>query len=313
MRLVAWLMLCLIWGTTWFFIKVGLKDLPPLSFAGVRFICAGLILLAIIRVKKVPLPKTGRNWTLLAVTGLLQFGFNYGAVFWSEQYISSGLAAVLQATIPVFGLLMAWVHLPQEKITWRKILAILLGVVGVATIFIEQLHVSNIMAFAGCVAIVAGAFAAAESSILTKSYGAALHPMSLLFGQMVCGILPLVLIGFFKEGSPLNLRWTGRAMFAVLYLAIVGTIAAFWLFYWLLRRVESTKAMTISLVTPLVAVIIGAIALGEKLMPQTYLGGALILGSICLIALRRQPKIVVQNYPTATETITPQSVTETPS
>ncbi|MCA1628086.1 MAG: EamA family transporter [Acidobacteria bacterium] len=311
MKIIVWLLLCVIWGTTWFVIKVGLRDLPPISFAGVRFISAGLILLAIIWLQKISLPKTKRDWTLLAVTGFLQFSFNYSMVFWSEQYISSGLAAVLQATIPAFGLLMAWVHLPQEKITRRKIIAIILGMVGVVTIFIEQLRVDNLLAFAGCVAIVAGAFAAAEASVLIKSFGASLHPASLLFGQVVCGLLPLLAVGWFKEVSPLNFRWTLSVVFAVLYLAVVGTIAAFWLYYWLLQRVESTQAMTIALVTPLVAVIIGALALDEKLLPQTYVGGTLILGSVCLTALRRQPKMLVKNIGRQTDIGSPCEATET--
>jgi drug/metabolite transporter (DMT)-like permease len=310
-RIVVWLLLCVIWGTTWFFIKIGLRDLPPLSFACARFICAGLILLAVMRARKIPLPRTRRDLKLLAATGLLQFGLNYGAVFWSEQYISSGLAAVLQATIPVFGLLTAWVHLPQERITGRKILSILLGVAGVAAIFAGQLHANGVAGFAGCAAIVAGALAAAESSVLTKSYGASLHPASLLLGQMSFGILPLALVGLLEEGSPLNFRWTPRAVFAVLYLAIVGTIAAFLLYYWLLRRVESTKAMAISLVTPLVAVVVGAVALGERLLPQTYFGGALILGSVCLVALRKRPAAAVKEFTPPAEAVAPPAVTET--
>lgn len=294
MNVIVWLLLCVIWGTTWFVIKVGLADLPPFWFAAVRFIVAGLILLAVIRLQKIPLPVARRDWALLAVTGFLQFSFNYSTVFWAEQYISSGLAAVLQATIPAFGLLAARVHLPQESVTWRKITAILLGVVGVATIFVEQLRVDNWTAFAGCVAIVAGAFAAAESNVLTKRFGSSLHPASLVFGQMACGLLPLLLVGFFKEGSPLKFRWTPVAVLAVFYLAVVGTIVAFWLYYWLLKRVESTKAMTIALVTPLVAVFVGAVALDERLLPRTFFGAALILGSVCLTALARRPRPSVE-------------------
>jgi len=284
----VWLLLCLIWGTTWFFIKIGLRDLPPISFAYIRFISAVLILLVIISFQKIPLPKTLRDWKLLVATGFLQFGFNYSMVFWGEQYISSGLAAVLQAMIPAFGLLTAWIHLPDEKITGRKILAVTLGICGVAIIFTEQLYVNNFMAFIACVAIVAGAFAAAESSVLTKTFGASLHPVTLVFGQMTCGIFPLVLIGVFKEGNPINFNWTLNASVAVFYLTIVGTVIAFWLYYWLLNRVESSKAMTIALVTPLVAVIVGAIALDEKLPPQTFSGGILILTGIGLITLRRK-------------------------
>jgi len=288
MKIIIWLILCLIWGTTWIFIKIGLEDLPPITFAAARFILAILILAVIIFVQKIPLPKTLRDWKLIGLTGILQFSINYSLVFWSEQYISSGLAAVLQAMIMVFGLVLAWFFLPDERITRLKVIAVLIGIVGVATIFIEQLQINSLMAFAGCVAIVVGAYAAAQASILIKRYGGNLHPASLSFSQMVCGILPVVIYALVKEGNPLTFNWTWRAVFCVLYLTIPGTIAAFWLYYWLLSRIESTKAMMISLVTPLLAVVIGAIFLGETLPPQTLLGGILILSSIGLIVFRRK-------------------------
>ena len=289
-KIFVWVLLSLIWGTTWFFIKIGLDDLPPISFAGFRFVLALLILVPIIFVQKIPFPKTRSEWKLLAVTGILQFSFNYSMVFWSESHISSGLAAVLQATIPAFGLLMAWVHLPDEKITRRKILAIAMGIAGVGIIFIEQLRIENLMAFFGCVAIVAGAFAAAEASILVKAHGKTMSPVMMLFGQMLCGILPIITVGYFTEGNPLNFHWTLTAVAAIIFLAVIGTISAFWLYYWLLNRVESAKAMTISLVTPLVAVIIGNLALDEKLTTQVLFGGVLILAGVGLIVVRQKSK-----------------------
>jgi O-acetylserine/cysteine efflux transporter len=292
MKIIIWLILCLIWGTTWIFIKIGLEDLPPISFAYFRFILALLILAVIIKIQKIPLPKTARDWKLLGLTGVLQFSINYSLVFWSEQYISSGLAAVLQAMITVFGLVLAWVHLPVERITGLKIIAVILGICGVGIIFNDQLQVTSVMAFAGCVAIVIGAYAAAHASILIKAFGGSLHPASLVFGQMLCGILPIIIYGLTFEGNPLNFRWTWRAVICVLYLTIFGTIAAFWLYYWLLSRIESTKAMMISLVTPLIAVIVGAIVLDEKLPPLTGFGGILILASIGLIVFRRKLKTV---------------------
>ncbi len=290
MKIIIWLILCLIWGTTWFFIKIGLQDLPPISFAATRFLLALIILAFIIFLQKIPLPKTKRDWKLLGLTGILQFSINYSLVFWSEQYISSGLAAVLQAMITVFGLALAWLHLPDERITWLKVFAVLLGISGVATIFIEQLQVNSLLAFAGCVAIVIGAYAAAHASILVKAFGGKLHPASLVFGQMACGILPLILYALIREGNPINFHWTWQAIISVLYLTIFGTVAAFWLYYWLLSKIESTKAMMISLVTPLLAVVIGAIFLGETLPPQTIFGGVLILASIGLIVFRKKLK-----------------------
>jgi drug/metabolite transporter (DMT)-like permease len=290
MKLFVWLLLCLIWGTTWIFIKVGLEDLPPITFASARFILAVLLLAFVIKIQKLPMPKTGKEWRLIAFTGVLQFSVNYSLVFWSEQYISSGLAAVLQAMITVFGLVLAWFFLPAERITWLKVFAVLLGITGVAVIFIEQLQIRDFMAFAGSVAIVVGAYAAAQASILVKAKGSGLHPATLVFTQMLCGIPPLLIYAFFQEGNPMNLHWTPRALICVLYLTIFGTIAAFWLYYWLLSKIESTKAMMISLVTPLIAVVIDAIVLGETLPLQTFFGGILILASIGLIVFRKKLK-----------------------
>ena len=291
MKILIWLILCLIWGTTWIFIKIGLEDLPPISFAAARFILAIAILLPVIWIRKLPLPRTASEWKLIVLTGFLQFSVNYSSVFWAEQYITSGLAAVLQAMITVFGLLLAWIFLPAERITKLKVFAVCLGIVGVAVIFIEQLRIESVMAFAGCVAIVFGAYAAAQASILIKARGSSLHPASLVCAQMICGLPALVIYSLVAEGNPTTFHWTWRAIACVLYLSLAGTIAAFWLYYWLLSRIESTKAMMISLVTPLIAVLIGAIFADERLPPQTLFGGVLIVGSVGLIAIRRRQTV----------------------
>ncbi|CAN5524794.1 EamA family transporter [soil metagenome] len=291
MKILVWLLLCLVWGTTWIFIKIGLTDLPPITFAAARFILAVIILVPIVKLWKLPLPRTTSEWKLIAITGFLQFSVNYSLVFWSEQYITSGLAAVLQAMIMVFGLVLAWIFLPTEKITRLKVFAVILGITGVAVIFLEQLKVADLMAFAGCVAIIIGAYAAAQASIFIKAKGSNLHPASLVLTQMICGLPAIIIYALIAEGNPLTFNWTLKAVFCVIYLTIFGTITAFWLYYWLLSRIESTKAMMISLVTPLIAVIIGAVFLGETLPRQTFLGGLLILASIGLIVVRKKPEI----------------------
>ena len=288
MKILVWLTLCLVWGTTWIFIKVGLTDLPPITFAAARFLLAVAILLPIIWIRDLPWPRSAAEWKLIALTGFLQFSINYSAVFWGEQYITSGLAAVLQSMITVFGLVLAWIFLPAERITPVKIFAVVLGLIGVAVIFIEQLQLESVLAFAGCAAIVVGAYAAAQASILIKARGSSLHPASLVCAQMICGLPAILTYALVVEGNPFSFNWTWTAVACVLFLTVFGTIAAFWLYYWLLSKIESTKAMMISLVTPLIAVLIGAIFLGERLPPQTLLGGVLIIGSIGLIVLRRR-------------------------
>lgn len=288
MKIIVWLLLCVIWGTTWIFIKVGLEDLPPITFAAARFSLAILLLLPLALSKRLPMPSSPAQWRLMALTGFLQFSINYSTVFWSEQYISSGLAAVLQAMITVFGLPLAWIYLPAEKITGLKVAAVAIGLAGVTVIFVEQLQIKSLMAFLGCVAIVVGAYAAAHASILIKAKGGGLHPATMLFTQMLFGLPAIIIYALVREGNPVSYNWSWTAIICVLYLTIVGTVAAFWLYYWLLGKIESTKAMMISLVTPLIAVVIGSIFLGERLPPQTFFGGLLILFSIGLIIIKRR-------------------------
>lgn len=287
LTLVVWCVLCLIWGTTWIVIKIGLADLPPIGFATVRFLIAAFILFIILRVQKLPLPKTAKEWRLLALTGILQFSINYSLIFWGEQHISSGLTAVLQATISMFGLLLAWFFLPNERITKLKVGAVVLGIAGVAIIFSDQLRVQNVLAFLGSVGVVIAAYTAAQASVLVKAKGGTFHPATLVFGQMICGLPPIILYTFIFEGSPLQYHWTWKAIASVLYLAIVGTVVAFWLYYWLLSKVESTMAMMISVATPLIAVLIDWAVLDERLPTQTFLGGVLIMASIATIVFRK--------------------------
>ena len=284
---LVWLVLCLIWGSTWLFIKIGLTDLPPLTFAGIRFVIASLILFTIIWMRRLRLPKRREDWWLLAFTGFLSFSLNYGLVFWGEQHISSGLAALLQATLPAFGLVIAHFYLPEERMTLAKIAGIVLGVAGVGIVFSNQLAVAGSLALAGCVALVFSSFFAAYSNVLIKARARDLDPAIISAGQMVFGLIPLLLVGIPLEGNPLNFRWTLMAIVSLFYLAIVGSVIAFLLYYWLVRNMDVTKSMLIALVTPVVAVVLGMFVLGEELTWRTIVGGAMIISGIGMIVLTR--------------------------
>ena len=157
LAVAVWLVLCLIWSSTWLFIKLGLADLPPVSFAGLRFVVAAAVLWAIVAIRRTPLPKGARAWAFLALTGFLAFSVNYGLLFWGEERTSSGLAAVLQATIPAFGLVLAHALLPSDRMTPPKVLGVALGIAGVAVIFSDRATLSGPDALRGGAAIVSGA------------------------------------------------------------------------------------------------------------------------------------------------------------
>src|SRR5215217_7469938 len=296
---LVWLVLCGIWGSTWLFIKLGLEDLPPFTFASIRFIIAIAIVFSIIRIRGLALPRARSDWILLAVTGILSFGFNYGLVFWGEQYITSGLAALLQATTPAFGLVFAHFNLPGERLSWTRIGGVVLGVCGVAVVFSNQLAVAGRQALAGCVALLLSSIFVAYSNVLVKKHGKNLNPAIMTVGQMLFGLLLLLVASITLEGNPLRYHWTPMAVIALLYLAIVGSVIAFLLYYWLILNMDVTKSMLIALVTPVVAVILGMIVLNEEFGWRTLAGGAMIILGIAFIVVRKNRR---QSVPSVVKT-----------
>ncbi|HZH91835.1 MAG TPA: EamA family transporter [Pyrinomonadaceae bacterium] len=292
----VWLLLSLIWGSTWLFIKLGLQDLPPFTFAGGRFVVAACVLLCVIAVRRVPLPRARRDWLLIALTGVMAFSVNYGLLFWGEQRTSSGLAAILQTIIPAFGLVIAHYYLPDERITLWKVCGIALGVAGVALIFSDQASVEDgRSALMGSAAIVVGAFCVAYSNVLVKAHARHIEPAALAAGQMIFGLVPLLVAGLTLEGNPLSFSWTPLAVLSLLYLALVGSAAAFLLFYWLVRNMDVTNTMLISLVTPPIAVFLGWLVLGEELTWRTAAGALCIMSGIALIVTRRKKELQASN------------------
>src|SRR4030088_3045048 len=181
----AFVTLCVVWSSTWLAIKIGLRDLPPISYAGIRFVVAIVALLAVSIGRTRLLPRSRVEYTILALTGVLMFSVNYGLLFWGELHVSSGLAAVLQATIPIFGMLSAHLMLPDEPLQLHKLLGALLALGGVAMICERLLGFNGLMAFWGGLGIILGAASAAFSNVLLKSRNVQLAPAMIAAWQMI--------------------------------------------------------------------------------------------------------------------------------
>src|SRR4051812_22984317 len=183
--IAAFVTLCVIWSSTWLVIKVGLADLPPISYAALRFVIAFSVLLAV-SIGRVPLlPKNRADWTLLGFTGVLMFAVNYGLLFWGELHVSSGLAAVLQAMIVIFGLWFAHVLLPAEPLRWQQITGAAVATGGVALICGRLFGNGGMMAFWGGLGIVLGGAGAAFSNVLLKRRALQLAPAMIAGWQMI--------------------------------------------------------------------------------------------------------------------------------
>jgi drug/metabolite transporter (DMT)-like permease len=292
---VAWVTLCVVWSSTWLVIKIGLRDLPPISYAGIRFLVAIIVLFAVSTGRVGLLPQRGFDYLLLGFTGVLMFALNYGLLFWGELHVSSGLAAVLQATIPIFGMLSAHLMLPDEPLQLHKLLGALLAVGGVAIICERLLGFNGFMAFWGGLGIVLGAASAAFSNVLLKARAVQLAPAMIAAWQMIFGAAPLLVIGFVVEGNPLRFHWSALSIFCLLYLAVIGSALTFLLLYWLLPRMTVARLQAISLITPPGAVALGWVIGGETFSLWSLLGACFVLAGVWMIFRKGEvPEPIVQ-------------------
>ena len=291
-RLAMYVFLCAVWGSTWLAIKIGLRDLPPLRFAGVRMALACLFLTPFAAWKSGPAVAPGlraadRAW--VAWSGFLQIGVAYACIFLAEQRIDSGLSALLFATFPIFVGVFGHLHLPDEPFTRRAMLSALLGLAGVAVVQGRDLldavakAESRSLAVGGAL-ILASAASAAYANIINKKHLPRVSPLRNVWGQTLAGSSALLLAAaLFERGAPS--RWTPPAIGAVLYLAIIGTALPFVGLFWLLRRVPVAVIGTIPVVDTVIAIVLGNLVLGETVSPRIVGGGALILGGVLLAAI----------------------------
>ncbi len=286
---IAWLTLCVIWSSTWLAIKFGLRDLPPISYAAIRFVIAIIALVAVSIGRARLFASNAGDYFVIAFTGILMFTLNYGTLFWGELYVSSGMAAVLQATIPISGMIFAHWLLPEEPLQWRKLSGALLALGGVAIICARLLGFNGIPAFLSGIGIVIGAASAAFSNVVLKKRAIRISPAMLAAWQMFFGILPLLIFGLIVEGNPLYFHWTTLSVVCLLYLALIGSALAFLLLYWLMPRMSVTNLQTISLVTPPGAIALGWLFAGERLSLWFGVGSAFVLVGIWII-FRRSPR-----------------------
>jgi drug/metabolite transporter (DMT)-like permease len=287
--LVLWWVTCLIWSSIFLFIKVGLRDLPPVTFAAVRLTAAIAVFLPVLLIRRVPLPRRAADWSVIAVGGLLILGLNYSLLFWGAQFIPSGLTAVLTSVTPAFALVFGHFMLDDEPFTFKALGAIAIGIAGVAIISADQLHVAGLQALLGALAVVGGAAAVGFAYVYIKARARnRVRPDVLTCGQMLCAVGPMVAFASIRDGNPLAHHWTAAAIGCVLYLALFGSVGATWLNYWLLERMSATAVLSMALVEPLIAVLLGAAVLGERVSVNAGIGGALVLCSIFMITISFQ-------------------------
>jgi drug/metabolite transporter (DMT)-like permease len=278
LKVAGFVLLCLIWGSTWLVIKVGYGGLGPLNVAGVRFAIAAVILAAIVPIVGTRWPRGRREWTLVLFVGVMLFVGDYGLIYWAEQYIDSGLTAILFGTFPLLTMAFAHVYVPGEHLTRRKLAGGVAAALGVAALFGERVHVDASKA-GPMAAIIAAAACAASANVATKRHGGAIHSAALNASTMLIGAV-LLLSGAWMTGEDVRLPADASSWAAVAYLAIVGSVIAFLIYFSLLKTWTATTVSFFGVFTPAVALLLGAAVLHERLTIWSAVGSALILGGV---------------------------------
>ena len=283
--LLAFAVIYFVWGSTFLAIRVGVHEVPPFLLAAFRFVVAGLVLYGWMRLRGTPSP-TYREWAGASLMGTLIFLVDYGCVFWAEQRVPSGIAAVVLATIPVFITLLEIIFLRTQQLTLRLGLALVVGICGVAVLMSHSMSLGEVpVNRAGALALVVAAFTWSLATILSRKLPLpASKPMSAAAQTLTGGVLLLVLAAFTRELVGFHFQAVSwNAWFALVYLITAGSIVGFTAYIWLLHYESPTKVGTYAYVNPVVAVALGYLIGGEVVGPRTLLGTLLVLVSVITI------------------------------
>lgn len=287
--LVAFAIIYFIWGSTFFFIRVGVHQMPPLVLAAIRFLVAGVALFGWTAARGERLPSR-RQWASVFLLGFLIFVCDYGLLFWAEQIVPSGIAAVLMATTPVFIVFFEVVLLRTQRFTLRLMLALLVGIAGVAALVSRSINIAGQpVDRLGATTLIFASVAWSVSSVLTRRLPLPASKVMSSGAQMLAGGLMLVVtaaaFGQFSAFHPGAV--TAAGWFALGYLIVFGSLIGFTAYIWLLHHESPTKVGTYAYVNPLVAVLVGYFLGGEPLGIRTLIGTGCVLISVIVITTQR--------------------------
>ncbi|MFG0319951.1 MAG: DMT family transporter [Planctomycetota bacterium JB042] len=274
--------MCLIWGSTWLVIREGLRDLPPFSSAAMRFALAAVLMAGVAHLLA-RREGGGRppRWLVL-VQGGVNFALSYGIVYWAEQVLPSSLTSILWGVYPLIMAVCAHFGLPGERLRGVHAAGFLLGFAGVVLLCATDVREIGPDAVRASLVLLVSPLVVAIATTLIKRHGGGASSLLLNRDGLFVGAALLAATAFATErGAPF--AWTGRAVLSVVYLAVVGTVLTFGLYFWLLRHAPAYKLSVIPYVTPVVAVLLGALVGGESIGPTTIAAMLMILVGVLFV------------------------------
>jgi drug/metabolite transporter (DMT)-like permease len=280
-------LLVLIWSSTWVAIKIGLEDSPPLLGAGVRFALAGLVLLAVAAVQG---RRLRTDWMLATVLAVAPFAFAYGLVYWGEQYVPSGLAAVLFGILPLYTALLGSVLLHDEPLRAALLVGVMIGIGGLALAFLESVELGSAdRAALGATALALAPLGAAVGSIAQKRRAAELDAVVLNGWAMLLGGVLLFAASAVSESWG-EFAWTAESVGSIAYLAVFGSAIAFVTLTVLLREISALATSFLAMLLPFGALIFGALLYDESVTPRAVGGAVLVAAGLAIAQWSRRSR-----------------------
>ncbi|HYH84388.1 MAG TPA: EamA family transporter [Pyrinomonadaceae bacterium] len=289
----AWVAVCFFWGTTYLAIRVGLENFQPMLFAGLRFLIAGgLLFFVISRQRNARLP-IGREWLDLGVVGLALLGVGNGAVVWAEQWVPSGMAALLVATSPFWAAALERVQKDGEQVGVRGLVGMAVGFGGLALLIGPQLFGADLNGkyLLGVIVIQVGCFFWQAGSVYAKRRPTGVAPLMAVSVQMLWAGIILTLIGT-MTGEWGGMRFSARGASALMYLVVFGSIVAYSAYMYAIQKLPISLVSTYSYVNPLVALLLGWLVLSEPLGWREGVSASVILFGVALV--KTSPKDVMR-------------------
>lgn len=278
--LLAFAAIYRVWGSTFLVIRVAVLEVPPLLASGTRFLIAGALLYGAMRLRGSAAP-TGAQWRTLAITALCMFVVTYGLLFWAEQYVPSGLTSVIEAMLPVTAATLEVFVFRQQAFSWRTAGALALGSGGVAWLLLGS--AAQAVPVLPCLSILLAGTAWSLGAVRTRSLPRPTSAFLTAGGQMMLGGAVLLALSCLGGEARTLTHVPLRAVLALAYLIVAGSLISFTAFVWLLARMPATRVASHAYVNPLVAVLLGCLLGGEVFTPRMLCAAALILCGVVLI------------------------------
>jgi len=283
---LALALLILIWGTTWAAIRVSLEGFPPITGVALRFALAAAVLFALLPAFGVKLGRSRIERRLWIANTLLTFAVPYGILYWAEQWVPSGLAAVIFATFPLLTALIAHLALPAERLSPRSLVGVLVGFAGLAVIFSEDFRaLGGSRVLTAATVLLVCPLLAAMGSIAVKRWGEGIHPLSIAAVPMATTAVLMGALSRIVEADR-TVTFATRPLLALLYLGILGSALPFSVYFWLLKHQSATALSLINYAIPIIAVAVGTLFFHEPVTVHIIVGTALVLVGVA-VAVRK--------------------------